>query len=202
MSSGGDPKETESSKLMKQYMEESRRAEDILAGVAEQQYKRYEDVYKPLENFYIDNAGTDQADREKMTGLASADVMQQASGQMNGALTSLGALGANPMSGRAAMAMGRGAIDTAKTLSGATNKASLDTDLLEYQRLQRLVDIGRGQGEQAAMGLTSVAASGPSAEAAYKGNALSRKYANDLSNNRLSAALGNAGGIGFSYLTR
>ena len=200
--SSGDPKETESSKLMKQYMEESRRAEDILAGIAESQYKRYEDVYKPLENFYINAAGTDQTDREHMTGLASADVVQQASGSMKGALSSLGASGAAPGSGKAAMMMGRGAIDTASALSGATNKASLDTDLLEYQRLQRLVDIGRGQGEQAAMGLTSLAAGGPSAEAAYKGDALSRKYASDLSNNRLSAALGNAGGIGFSYLTR
>lgn len=196
---GGGSAETEASKLMAQYMEESRRAEETLTGIAEEQWTRSQEAFKPLEDFYIANAATDQGDREKITGMTGADYAKAYEGKTQ-AITGLGASGAAPGSGKSVMALAKSANERATGMASDANKASIQTDLLEYERLQRLVDIGRGQGEEAQLGLTSLAGSGPQMENVYDSYQLSQDYMDDLTTNQLANAVGTAGGFGLQYL--
>lgn len=197
----GGSSETESSQLLADTLKESRAAEKTYAQIAEEQWARSQEAYAPLENQYMEWATTDQGDREKVTGKAAADVAQSL-GSASSVVAEMGASGANPASGRSLMTMAKAGNEFSSTLSKNAAAASTAADLLEYERLQRLVDLGKGQGEEAQLGIGSVANLKSSSESALNSSSLSDAKNNLYTTSSLLSSLGSLSGLSSLYSSK
>lgn len=135
-------------------------AEEIAAAdIADEKWKRYQNVFVPLENKYmkkVDNFRSD-ANYDKVGGMVSSGVksgMGQAAADNN---TAMFQGGINPNSGKFKGANTELMTKGSKVLSDAVNNANLNLGTEQLNRMEGLVKIGQGQSADTTKSMNQIA---------------------------------------------
>ncbi|MND20847.1 hypothetical protein D3C76_48150 [compost metagenome] len=157
----GNVRQQDIDALSKRVTEQQLATQDQANQWAKEDRTRYTDVYRPLEDQYIEQAKTwDSADRQaQVAAEARADVQSAADMQRQTTNRQMAAMGVNPNSGRFAGTQRAGETATALASAGAANSAR---DRVQQQGMAMRADainMGKGLPSQAAgaagLGLTA-----------------------------------------------
>ena len=115
------------------------------AGLAQNLLGRYENVFEPLMNNYIQQAGSyNSADRQKfMMGQAESTAAQADKAALDSAQRNLQGFGINPNSGRYQDLLLSSRMQDAATRAGAGTQASVNTAAIGRQMEQQAVQMGQ-----------------------------------------------------------
>jgi hypothetical protein len=133
--------------------------ETVAAEISDEKWKRYQDVFVPLENQYmqkVDNFRSD-ANYDKVGGMVSSGVksgMGQAIADNN---TAMFQGGINPNSGKFKGANTALMTKGSKVLSDAVNNANLNLGTEQLNRMEGLVKIGQGQSADTTKSMNQIA---------------------------------------------
>ncbi len=133
--------------------------EKELAKVSIEKWKRYKDVYRPLENMYmtkVDGMASD-ANYDRIGGLTGNAIKTDAGGQINTANQAMFQGGINPNSGKFMGANSALLSQGSKVLSSAVNQAQRGLGNEKISRMEGIVDIGQGQAAGVVKGLADIA---------------------------------------------
>lgn len=119
--------------------------------IARDDRKRYEDVYRPIEDQYIEEASTYASPERQAEAAASAmaDVRTAAAASRQGAQREMASLGLNPLSGRWAGVDRAGELGTSLAVAGAANSARKGIRDTGLSLKADLANLGRGVSAQA-----------------------------------------------------
>ena len=133
--------------------------EKVAAEISDEKWKRYQDVFVPLEDQYmkkVDNFRSD-ANYDKVGGMVSSGVksgMGQAIADNN---TAMFQGGINPNSGKFKGANTALMTKGSKVLSDAVNNANLNLGTEQLNRMEGLVKIGQGQSADTTKSMNQIA---------------------------------------------
>jgi len=159
------------------------------ARIAAEEWNRYQQVFVPLENEFIQQIQIGPQDYQFAQGLAAGENRQQFSQAQRGLETQLAAGGVNPNSGRF-----QGAISDLNTAQGQSaaagvTQANVDTRRRQIRGLNAAIGMGRGQAVQADLGFRRQAA-------AESQRAISDAQLAFQKNAATQGAVGTAAGLG------
>lgn len=167
-------------------------------GIARDDRKRYEDVYRPIEDQYIEEA-SNYASPERQAEAAAeamADVRTAAATSRAGAQREMASLGINPLSGRWGGVDRAGELGTSLAVAGAANSARKGVRDTGLGLKADLANLGRGVSASALA--TAAQATGTQNSAIANNNAgagLAIGAANNAINAKAAAAAGEAGAL-------
>lgn len=143
--------------------------------IAEDRYKKYQDIYVPAENYAIGeslNYDNEQR-REQLSGQAAASVQGEFSEAIQGDLAGRARAGINPNSGNFKEALSTGAAAEAGVASDSVNRTQ--TALQDEANLAKknVIALGNSQQTQAMAGLNQVASASGQRARQEAGNAYS-----------------------------
>lgn len=133
--------------------------EKELARIAGERWDRYQSVFKPLEGTLIKRLDVGTPEREQAAGLANVATQKQFGAAQQQLETGLEGRGVNPASG-AGLAAVSGFGDQ-RAQAGGLSQTDTDQAMtdLQYQGLEHMIQMGRGQAVSGINGLSQVAQS-------------------------------------------
>lgn len=122
---------------------------DVNSARADEQWKIYQDLFKPVEEQTVSDAmGYDSPERKaRMAAEAGADVSRSYTAAQDQNLRTMGAMGINPNSGRFAGLTRETNLGLAKDTAGAMNKARRDTEMTGIALRSGVAQFGRGMSQ-------------------------------------------------------
>lgn len=133
--------------------------EKELAKISIEKWDRYKDVFRPLEDSYMNkvDGSTSDANFERVGGLASNAIQSDAGGQLEASNQAMFQGGVNPNSGKFIGANSSLLSKGSKVLSSAVNSANRGIGTEKISRMEGIVDIGQGQSAEAVKGFSDIA---------------------------------------------
>lgn len=167
-------------------------------GIARADRQRYEDVYRPVEDQFIDEASNygSQERQDEAAAAAMADVRTAAATSRAGAMREAASLGINPNSGRWAGIDRAGELGTSLAAAGAANNARTMVRDKGLSLKADIANLGRGVSSQALQ--TAQAATGTQNSALNASNAgaqIGIGASNTAIGNRGAAAAGESNAL-------
>jgi len=193
-------RQKEQDKIAKQVTDQQLAASKQSQEWATEDRKRYEDVFKPLQDKFIDDAKNwDSADRQsERAAEAKADVMNNASLARQAGERNMASMGVSPTSGRFAGVSRAGEMATGLAAAGAENTARNTVRKEGVAMRGEAINLGSGLGVNPAtsLGLSSSTGSaafgttaGNNAQAAGLGGIVGQGYQGAMGGNSSAAGI-------------
>jgi hypothetical protein len=162
-----------------------------LAQVAAERWQRYQSVFVPAENKYIEESlNYDNEGRQaQVQGQAAASAQEGSSAATDENLASLSKVGITPDSGAFQEAIGDNAVASGAIQTDLVTKTGQALQDSKVNRMKNVVAIGNGQASETVAGMSDIAQSS-AAQASERGD---RRYAEDSSREGAAGAVAGAG---------